>query len=410
MKDTTYDSAVIVLARLLAQVSLRTQVNLLALAFVSLFSMSAYPALAAGEDAPVIAKPPCPFTQFEEYKKDKANRPTIGLALGGGGTRGAAHVGVLKVLKDAGIPIDYVAGTSMGAIVGGLFCAGLPPEIIEEKLLDMSLMKSFINCPVGIKVVEFPIKLAPRLIGHKSYVGLYDGRKFLKYLNKNIPSCQREISTMHLPFRAVATNLLDGHVHEISSGNLGLAMLASSAVPSLRQPVPFGDKLFVDGGVMKNLPVDVVKNMGADIVIAVDVDENVKELPEDNFKVFGATPRRLIQMQLDAIDIPAAKAADIVIHPDVDGIGLISRRIADGVRAIKSGEDATLAALPAIKELIAARTASRAAAFNNAPGTDNTPGTKHTLSSDNTPPANQELSERSLPAVELTSEAENVQK
>lgn len=329
--------------------------------FVLLLAVLATPLVAVAAD-----KPPCPFTQFEEYKKDKANRPTVGLALGGGGTRGAAHVGVLKVLKEAGIPIDYVAGTSMGAIVGGLYCSGLPPEVIEEKLLDMSLMKSFINAPVTLKVVEMPFKLTPRLFGYKSYVGLYDGRKFLKYLNKSIPACQREISTMHLPFRAVATNLLDGKPYEISNGNLGLAMLASSAVPSLRRPVPIGDKLFVDGGVMKNLPVDVVRSMGADIVIAVDVDENVSELPADHFKIFGAVPRRLLVLQLDASDIPLAKTADIIIHPDVDGIGLISRRKADGERAIKSGETAAQAALPAIKTMMASRSASRMPAKNAA--------------------------------------------
>jgi NTE family protein len=329
----------------------------------SIVLISAVPSSAfaepGSESAPVSAhSTPCPFTQYEEYKKDKATRPTIGLALGGGGTRGAAHVGVLKVLKEEGIPIDYVAGTSMGAIVGGLYCAGLPPEVIEEKLLDMSLMHSFINAPIGLQVVKMPIKLTPRLVGHKSYVGLYDGRKFLKYLNKAIPACQREIATMHIPFCAVATNLLDGQAHDISSGNLGLAMLASSAVPSLRRPVPFEDKLFVDGGVMKNLPVDVVKKMGADIVIAVDVDENVSALPPDHFKMFGAVPRRLLEMQLDSIDMPAAKLADVVIHPNVDGISLISRKKADGVRAIKSGEESAQAAIPAIRALMASRTPS----------------------------------------------------
>jgi NTE family protein len=280
------------------------------------------------------------------------NRPKIGLALGGVAARGVAHAGVIKVLEDAGIPIDYVAGTSSGAIIGGLYCAGISPDQIQQSILGSSLVKSIMYKPVVLSVIEEPLRLAPRLVGHKSYLGLYDGRKFLKYLNKEIPACEGDISSLRIPFRAVALNLLDGKIYAINKGKLGLAIIASEAIPSLRQPVPIGDKLFIEAGLMDNIPVDIVKQMGADIVIAVNVDENISKLPAENFKVFGATPRRLLAMQFAQADEPALKSADVVIHPNVDGMGIITIRKSDLARAIKSGEEAATAALPAIKAAI----------------------------------------------------------
>jgi NTE family protein len=305
---------------------------------------------AAGETS-AVTTPQIPAQQ------EVINRPKVGLALGGGGTRGAAHVGVLKVLQREGIPIDFVAGTSIGAIVGGLYCAGLTPDEIGEKVTDLSLLRSFLFMPIYLGIAEEPFKLT-RSAAHQSYLGLYNGHKFFDYLTKSIPACKKEISSLSIPFQAVALNLVDGHVYGIGKGNLGLAMLASSAVPSLRQPVPIEDKLFVDGGVMDNLPIDIVKKMGADIVIAVNVDETVREVSSDHFKAMGTIPRRLLLLQLANSDTAKEEGADIVIHPNVDDIGLTSINVADGKRAIESGEEAANAALPAIRAALAQKTLS----------------------------------------------------
>jgi NTE family protein len=203
----------------------------------------------------------------------KGPHPHVALVLGGGGTRGAAHIGVLKVFEENNIPIDIVVGTSMGAIVGGLHCAGLSHLEIYDRLTDKKFLKAFNTVPIPFRIVVAPIMLLPRLVGFHPYDGLYRGNKFRKYLNRSVPQLERHIEDLKPPFVAVATNLLDGKTVSISSGNLGRAMQASSAVPFLRKPVVIDGKLLVDGGITSNLPVKQARELGADIVIAVDVDE-----------------------------------------------------------------------------------------------------------------------------------------
>lgn len=281
-------------------------------------------------------------------------RPRIGLALGGGGTRGAAHVGVLKVLRDAGIPIDLVAGTSMGAIVGGLYCAGVPLDQIQTKFDDDSLMHSFMTVPLKVRIVAAPVLVLPRVFGYHPYDGLYKGNEFRKYINKSLPACEQNIEALKMPFSAVALNIRDGKVCRIDHGSLGYALQASSAVPGLRKPVQIGDQLFVDGGVVANVPVKQARDMGADIVIAVDVDERFDEEPLDAFRAIGSVSKRMVTLQLASMDEHLTKDADVVIHPNVDGIGLVSTHRKDAVRAIAAGEEAAKAALPAIRARLAA--------------------------------------------------------
>lgn len=277
----------------------------------------------------------------------------VGLALGGGGTRGAAHVGVLKVLKQAGVPIDCIAGTSMGSIVGGLYCAGVPIATMEEKFRDQSLMKAFMTVPLAVRVGAAPILLIPRLFGDRPYDGLYKGNRFRKYLIKAIPLPERNIEELKVPFSAVSLNIVDGKVYRLATGSLGYAMQASSAVPGLRKPVQIGDRLFVDGGVAANVPVSQTKEMGADFIIAVDVDERFQPVPLDTFRKIGSVAERIVKWQLATNDAPLCQQADIVIHPNVDGIGLVSTRKADLARAIEAGEQAAREALPDIKKKLA---------------------------------------------------------
>lgn len=281
-----------------------------------------------------------------------AIRPRVGLALGGGGTRGAAHVGVLKVLEQEGIPIDYIAGTSMGAVVGGLYSAGMPVHEIEKTFSRGHLMHAFLTVPIPVRVLIVPVFLTPRLFGAKPYDGLYKGNKFRNYLNSRVPQSDHQIEHLKIPFAAVALNLIDGKSYSITRGNLGRALQASSAVPMLRRPVAIEDKLFVDGGVVSNLPVKEARDLGSDIVIAVDVDERFESVPEETFRHIGSVAHRVLTLHLAKVDEGQLQAADIVIHPDVNGISLVSTRKKDARSALLAGEKAARAAIPTIRKFI----------------------------------------------------------
>lgn len=276
------------------------------------------------------------------------DRKKVGLALGGGGTRGAAHVTVLKVLKENGIPIDYIAGTSMGAVVGGMYAAGVPLNDIESKFKDCSLMKSFMTVPLGVRIVAAPIMLLPRLWSHP-YDGLYRGNKFRNYLVDSMPSTGKNIEDLKIPYCAVALSLIDGKPHRISSGSLGYAMQASSAVPGLRKPVEINNNLFVDGGVAANVPVNQCREMGADIVIAVCVDERFDGQTLNHFRKIGSVSKRMVTWDLYDMDERLMSGADIVIHPNVNGIGLISTKKSDAKKALAAGTSAAQEMIPAIK-------------------------------------------------------------
>lgn len=275
--------------------------------------------------------------------------PRVALALGGGGTRGAAHVGVLKVLTQAGIPIDIVVGTSMGAIVGGLWDAGVTLDELTAKFDDGSLMRTFMTVPLVVRLAISPVMVAPRLVGHHAYDGLYRGKKFRNYVNSLVKKDDQSIESLHLPFAAIVLNLVDGKTYRLTSGNLGQALQASSAVPGLRKPVQIGDQLYVDGGVLANVPVTHAREMGGDFVIAVNVDEHLEKAPLHQFRAAGSVPTRVVQIQLNFIDTPQCENADFVIHPNVDKISLISRKGRDGRRALEAGELAATLALPELR-------------------------------------------------------------
>jgi NTE family protein len=288
----------------------------------------------------------------KEFPPTANHHPTIALALGGGGTRGAAHVGVLRVFEKENIPIDYIVGTSMGAIVGGLYDAGISIDHIEDKFRDRSLMKSYMTVPLWFRVAVAPVMLIPRLFGDEPYDGLYRGNHFRHYLLKSVPESQHQIQELRTPFQAVALNIGDGKTYAIGQGNLGYALQASSAIPSLRKPVHIGEKLFVDGALSQNVPVLAAKETGADIVIAVNVDEDFDDAPFSRFRKPGSVATRMINWSLWDRDRELCKQADVVIHPEVTGIALLSTKRKDALSAIKAGEDAAEGKIPEIRKCL----------------------------------------------------------
>lgn len=276
-------------------------------------------------------------------------RPRIALALGGGGTRGAAHVGVLRVLEREGVHVDMITGTSIGAIVGGLYCAGLSVDDIEMRFRKPKLMKSYMTVPVFVSIAVRPFFLMPRLVGWKPFDGFYFGNKFRNYYKSCLPPDRRNIEDLKIPFSAMTTNLRDGEAFPITHGDLSRAVQASSAIPVLRRAVRIDEQVLVDGCVVINVPVDEARAMGADIVIAVPVNERLELVPVDTFRHVGSVARRIEQILLARTDAPQLARADVVIHPVTDGIDVVSTNPKDAVRAIQAGVDAANQAMPDIR-------------------------------------------------------------
>lgn len=279
-----------------------------------------------------------------------AQRATIALALGGGGVRGAAHIGVLKAFERAHIPIDFISGTSMGAIVGGLYCAGVPLDTIEEMMVDkQKLRRACVSSPV-MKGVS----LVPRILftgfGRGLTAGAYTGQRIANYIDANVSPEQRLIENSKIKFVPVTSNLLDGRCYAIPRGSLAKAIQCSCSVPFLFRPVDAGNgKLFVDGGLTANLPTYTAKRAGADITIAVTVDEPLRPIDRARLKNLPRFLDRAMTMMLVDITKEQVRYADIVITPVMPEVTLFSSKISDARIAITAGEEAASKMLSTIE-------------------------------------------------------------
>ena len=210
-------------------------------------------------------------------------RPKVGLVLGGGGARGAAHIGVIRLLQEMHIPIDYVAGTSMGSLVGAFYATGMTAEQLQSTVEAIDFTTLFQDStaradqPYLRKLDDNLGLFGPKVgIGPKSQLlplGAIHGQKIYFLFEKLTSARVRDTSfdDLPIPYRAVATDIIDGEAVVIGQGNLAVAMRASMSVPGAFDPVVYGNHLLVDGGLADNVPIDVVRKMGADVVIAVDV-------------------------------------------------------------------------------------------------------------------------------------------
>ena len=259
-----------------------------------------------------------------------ASRPKIGIALSGGGARGIAHVGVLKALEELRVPIDYIAGTSMGSIVGGLYASGLSPDALRRALDDTD-WESIFNLKNERNQYSYREKQNQRRLFQmeigldKNYsvsasAGLVGGQNLflaLKRLTKGIHT--DDFSNLPIPFKAVAVDINTAKSHLLEKGDLALALRASMAVPFAFAPVKIDGHLLVDGGILNNLPVDVVRAMGADIVIAVNISTPLEEIESNSSFLTVALQSldaALIQNTRSALD-----NADIIITPKLKKYG-----------------------------------------------------------------------------------------
>lgn len=289
-------------------------------------------------------------------------RQKIGLALSGGGARGAAHIGVLKVLEEYNIPIDYVAGTSMGAIVGGLYASGMSIDELEAAITRIDWVDAF-NDRIPRKDRSFRrkrdddlylVKNKPGLSagGFRFPAGILDGQKIDLLLKKyTLPVVTvRDFDDLSIPYRAVATDLETGDAIVIGSGDLALAMRTSMSIPVLFAPREIDSTLLVDGGVSSNLPIDVVRRMGADVVIAIDISTPLKERDRLNSvlavtdQLSGILTRRNTDEQIASLT-----GTDIFIQPDLGDITMTSFDRAE--EAIPIGEAAARSVLDELEHL-----------------------------------------------------------
>jgi NTE family protein len=253
-------------------------------------------------------------------------RPRIGLALEGGGALGLAHIGVLKWFEDHHIPIDYVAGTSMGGLVGGFYAAGKSPDELKDLVehIDWNLV---LRGSTPYQELSFRRKEDKRAIPNSLQIGLKQGAAIPPGLNsghqinllierETLPySNLASFDDLPIPFRCVATELVSGKGVVFQDGSLANAMRATMSLPGIFAPVLDEDRVYVDGGLVNNLPTDVVRKMGADIVIAVHLElapGSAKQI-HSAFSVLG----RSVEVVIAENEIRGLAGADLIVQTDV---------------------------------------------------------------------------------------------
>lgn len=288
-------------------------------------------------------------------------RPRIGLVLGGGGAKGGAHVGVLRVLEELRIPVDVIAGTSMGAVVGGLYASGLSADELDALVHDLDWTALFQD-KTRRRDLSFRRKQDDRNFLSKFHLGFKDwrfqvpsgfiqGQKMEQELAVlTLPvATVRDFDRLPIPFRAVATDLETGNAVVLGAGDLYLAIRASLAIPGIFATVELDDKLLVDGGLSMNLPVQVAQAMGADVIIAVDLSVPLKDrsVLGSAFAVSGQIVASEIHHNT-AEQLARLREGDVLIHPE-SGVGTVEfDRIVD---AAEAGEEAAWDAAPALRAL-----------------------------------------------------------
>ncbi|KAF2518288.1 patatin [Flavobacterium salilacus subsp. salilacus] len=293
----------------------------------------------------------------QEDNNANAKKPKIGVVLSGGGAKGLAHIGVLKVLEEAGIKVDYIGGTSMGAIVGGLYAAGYSAQELDSifNSLDAdALIQDF--TPRGSKnffekrndelyALSLPFKGFKISFPTAFSKGLYNYTTVSR-LTDNVRQV-RDFDSLPIPFVCIATDIETGEEVVLRKGVLPDAILASGAFPSLYYPVEINGRLLIDGGVTNNYPIEEVRKMGADIIIGVDVQDGLK----DRTEIKGATGV-LVQINnyqmIKKMEVKR-KATDVYIKPDITNYTVIS--FDDGRQIIDEGEKAARAMLDSLKIL-----------------------------------------------------------
>ncbi len=256
-------------------------------------------------------------------------KPRIALVLGGGAARGFAHIGVIRTLEQEKIPIDMIVGTSVGSLIGAIYASDMNSFDLEWTAFALEKDDVFDYALLSVITGMGPVK----------------GDKLEAFVRNKVPAAN--IENLKLPFAAVATDLNRGTRVVLDRGPVATAVRASSAIPGVFSPVDLQGKLLVDGGVVDNIPIDVAREKGADIVIAVDISENVT-----NFNITN-----VVDVMLQAVSIimnentkQKKKDADILISPSVGNVAMLD--FTQKKRCMQAGIEAAQRAIPEIREKI----------------------------------------------------------
>jgi NTE family protein len=287
-----------------------------------------------------------------------AERPTVGVALSGGGAKGLAHIGVLRVLDDIGLQVDIVTGTSMGNIVGALYAIGYTPDEIERISLDTDWRHVFSDDVPRRSLGMEQKRWADTYIGSLPFrdgrpelpSGILTGQNVTRLLaGLTVPAQDiDDFLAFPRPFACVTTDITNGQAVRLTSGNLADAVQASGGLPTVFTPTLIDGRLLVDGGIVRNLPVEDATAIGADIVIAVDVGQPLLE--EDEIKTFINVMNQVIAFQGAASTLEQRELADILIVPDIEGLSVLG--FDDIPEIIHRGEEAARAELPRLVALV----------------------------------------------------------
>ena len=319
---------------------------------------------------------------------DPGPRPRVGLVLGGGGAMGAAHIGVIKVLEELHVPVDCIAGTSMGALIGGAYASGMRGDELERFVTSIDWEGVFgteklrLYQPMNVKredetisnKLEFGLAqnglIAPR--------GLFDTQQ-IESLIRNMVSRQSSVTDfdkLPIPFRAVSTDLKSGGMVVFDSGDLPTALRASMSVPGAFSPLEVGDWLLVDGGITRNLPVDVARQTCADVVIAIAVD--MPDPPVDSMRSATGSISRMLDILIEKNEQDSLDS----LGPDDVGLDIVLEGVGstDFYKAAAAIEQGEAAARRAAAELAAlAMPADQYAAWQAATRHDGAPTPDRTI-------------------------------
>jgi NTE family protein len=297
------------------------------------------------------------LTSYATPTDEEGARPRVGLVLGGGGARGAAHIGVLKELERLRIPVDAIAGTSMGAIVGGLYASGTTVDKLEQVVVSLNWSAALSDSPHRRDLSfrrkqddnRYPVDLELGLRGGEMVLpkGLVQGQN-LDLLLRELTAHAAHIDDfddLPIPFRAVATDIATGEMHVMSSGDLALSIRASMSVPGLLAPAQLDDMALVDGGIVSNLPISVIRTMDVDIIIAVEVDfplygpDELESAPAITEQILTILMRKDTQYQISTL-----AETDVLIQPALgtfssSDFGNAEFAVEKGFEAIEKVED-----------------------------------------------------------------------
>ncbi len=275
----------------------------------------------------------------------------MALTLAGGGSRGVAHIGVLKVLEEEGITPDLITASSVGALIGSLYAAGVTPKDIEKIVLDGGLKTAYFPRPKIVQSIIYGTRYSlARLIFLKPKIGLYSGKSISKFIEHNLPAGVESFSDLKIPLVLTSINLNDTKPIWISEGKIAPAVRISNTVPFMyRSPGPKDGPQLVDGGIRANLPTHIAEIAGAPLVVAVKLHSYLELASRKDFDTYLDYADRVTSIFMAEIENKAIADADILIEPKVQSMTMHSFDKEEIRSAIAEGEIAARKMLPEIK-------------------------------------------------------------